>query len=173
MAPMLARMVDRIGVSVRSAGGFDGVTSKYALAENIIDHWNEFGRPTVVLHVGDHDPSGAHIFLNLESDVSAFLDGMGEDGACSFERIAVTPEQIVELGLPTAPAKATDRRSFAGVGDDPTATVQAEAIDPATLAAIVEAAVRRHWNEDAALAVKQRQEADRLALRAWLENKPG
>ncbi|WP_326771013.1 hypothetical protein OG978_46210 (plasmid) [Streptomyces sp. NBC_01591] len=38
-----------------------------------------------------------------------------------FERVAVTPEQIVTYGLPTVPPNATDRRSFSG-----TATTQAE-----------------------------------------------
>ncbi len=173
MAPMLARMSAPFGTTVRSAGGFDGVTSKHALAENIINHWNRFGRDTIAMHVGDHDPSGAHIFLNLERDVSAFIGDMGEDeGIVTFERIAVTPEQIVALGLPTAPAKATDRRSFNGVGDDPTATVQAEAIDPATLSGIVEAAILGHWDEDAAKAVIAQEAEDSALLKRWWEERP-
>ena len=175
MAPMLARMAAPFGVTVRSAGGFDGVTSKYALAENIVREWTANARGTVALHVGDHDPSGVHIFRNLEKDASAFIAGLngGKAESAHFERIAVTPEQIINLNLPAAPAKITDHRAFTGVDGDPTATVQAEAIDPATLAGIVEAAIRRYWNEAAAEAVRQRQEADRLALRAWLEDKPG
>jgi hypothetical protein len=31
---------------------------------------------------------------------------------CRFERVAVTPEQIKRLALPTAPRKAKDERSF-------------------------------------------------------------
>jgi hypothetical protein len=49
--------------------------------------------------------------------------------------LAVTPEQIEGYGLPTAPAKATDRRAFEGE------TVQAEALPPDVLAGIVEAAI--------------------------------
>jgi hypothetical protein len=52
--------------------------------------------------------------------------------------------------LPMAPAKLTDRRAFDGVGDDPTATVEAEALTPAQLADIVETAIRAYWNEAAA-----------------------
>ena len=71
------------GVAVHSAGGFNGVTGKHALAENIVEHWNEFGRDTIVMHIGDHDPSGEHVYLNLERDVSAFVDAMGEEKAWS------------------------------------------------------------------------------------------
>ena len=46
------------------------------------------------------------------------------------------------MRLPTAPANEDDDRSFAGVGDDPTATVQCEAIPPDVLAADLEKAIR-------------------------------
>ena len=46
------------------------------------------------------------------------------------------------LGLPTAPAKKTDRRSFSGIEGDPSATVQAEAIPPDLMAEIVRLAIQ-------------------------------
>ena len=109
----------RYGAAVHSAGGFDGVTGNTPWRTSIVGalEIESVGR-TIVLHIGDHDPSGEHIFVNLERDVSAFIDDMGAEGIVSFERIAVTPQQIIEFSLPTAPAKLTDRRSFAGVGDD-------------------------------------------------------
>ena len=61
----------------------------------------------------------------------------------AFERIAVTPEQIM-ISSADGAGQGDRRRSFSGVGDDPTATVQAEAIDPATLSAIVETAICGH-----------------------------
>jgi hypothetical protein len=42
-----------------------------------------------------------------------------------FERLAVTERQIADYGLPTAPAKVSDHRSFSG-----TSTTQAEALAP-------------------------------------------
>ena len=82
---------------------------------------------------------------SLAEDLQAFLDYYGGD--LEMVRLAVTPEQIEEFDLPTAPPKATDNRSF-----DDTRTVQAEAIDPAVLAALVrEATIQRMgldiWND--------------------------
>jgi hypothetical protein len=57
-------------------------------------------------------------------------------GDVEFIRLAVTPEQAALYGLPSAPPKPTDRRSFEG--DE---TWQAEALDPRILAAIVSAAI--------------------------------
>ncbi len=129
MAPQLARVAGEYGVTVYSSGGFDSVTSKYEAAMRVQ------GRdvPTVVLHVGDHDPSGLALFEAAAEDVEAFA---GYD-MVRFERVAVTVDQIERYQLPTAPAKARDKRS-AWVGGG---TVQAEALPPDVLADEVRQAV--------------------------------
>ena len=57
------------------------------------------------------------------------MDGLGSYHEPEFKRIAVTPEQIEEFGLPSAPQKATDNR-----GEHMDETVQAEAMQPQDLA---------------------------------------
>lgn len=128
MVPQLEKIAMRYSVPVYSSGGFDSVTVKHDIAHefSIYDH-------VKVLHIGDHDPSGVHVFGSLDEDVSEFLVAYGGDA--EFIRLAVTPEHIEELGLPTAPPKATDRRSFSGM------TCQAEALPPDTLARILEDAI--------------------------------
>lgn len=140
MVPQLARVVGEYGVFVYSSGGFDSLTSKHEAAERMA------GRdvPTVVLHIGDHDPSGLALFEAAAEDVEAFVDELGIEEV-RFERVVVTPEQIDRYALPTAPAKAQDKRS-AWVGGG---TVQAEALPPDVLAAEVRQAVIAELDMDA------------------------
>ena len=127
MVPQLERVASRYGVPVMSSGGFDSVTTKHEVGRKLSDH------PTTVLHLGDHDPSGVHIFKSLDEDVGAFAKAyLGE---VEFIRLAVTPDQVDFYDLPTAPPKATDRRSFEGL------TTQCEALDPSKLAQILEDAI--------------------------------
>jgi hypothetical protein len=128
MVPQLERVAAEYSVPVYSSGGFDSVTAKHEVAVE----FSRLGLSTV-LHIGDHDPSGVHMFGSLDEDVRAFLERLGGD--VQFVRLAVTREHIQEMGLPTAPAKETDRRSFSGD------TVQAEAIPPDALARIVRQAI--------------------------------
>lgn len=129
MAPMLSRVADEHGVPVLSSGGFDSLTAKYDLACELAQH------QSIVLHVGDHDPSGVHLFDSLAEDVAALTVGM--DGVePEFVRVAVTPDQARDLDLPSAPPKATDNRRFEGEE-----TWQAEAIPPDVLARIVQEAI--------------------------------
>jgi hypothetical protein len=100
-----------------------------------------------VLHIGDHDPSGVHLFSSMAQDVQAIARDLGLRGQIEFSRLAVTPAQITELGLPTAPPKPTDRRAFNGE------TVQCEAIAPDVLVGIVREAIETRLDQRAYAAV--------------------
>lgn len=151
MVPQLERVARPYGVSVVSSGGFDSVTTKHDQA------WKLSDRPTTILHIGDHDPSGVHIFSSLAEDIRAFAEYF--DGDIDFIRLAVTPEQVELYDLPTTPAKVTDNRSFAGE------TVQCEALPPTVLAGIVEDAITFRLDRDAYDAVLEQEKQCRAELR--------
>jgi len=158
MVPQLERIARPFSVPVLGSGGFDSTTFKHGLAERAA----EMERPLEVLHIGDHDPSGVHVFSNLAEDVGAFAEAMGAD--VLFSRLAVIPAQILAWNLPTAPRKATDRRRFQGVGDDPEATVQAEAVPPDVMAALLRGALADRVSPAVGAAAAK----DEAALRARL-----
>jgi len=157
MAPMLSKTAAEYGVPVLSSGGFDSLTAKRDLAEAL-------ARVEVaeVLHIGDHDPSGVHVFSSLAEDVGAMCIGLG-GGNPGFSRLAVTMDQADEMGLPTAPAKETDNRAFEGV------TVQAEAIPPDVLARIVREAIEMRQDSDALSLALWREEQARNHLIEWTQ----
>ena len=130
MVPQLTQTAHPYGITVLSSGGFDSLTMKHDMAQKLSDD-------SVVLHIGDYDPSGVHIFSSLAEDIQAF----GADA--EFIRLAVTPEQRDDMDLPTAPPKAADKRSF-----NDTKTVQCEAISPPDLAEILENAILEHTDYD-------------------------
>lgn len=142
MLPQIQQIAEPYGIPCYASGGFDSSTAKYELAEQLA----AWGRAEV-LHVGDHDPSGVHLFVNLAEDVSALAEALGAGDrlglGLQFSRLAVTPEQIEGLGLPTAPAKPTDRRRFDGE------TVQVEAIPPDVLADIIAEAIAERIDQEA------------------------
>jgi hypothetical protein len=163
MVPQLARVADPYGVKVTSSGGFDSLTEKHALAVEI----SEAGRPVEVLHIGDMDPSGEHMFANLAAEVSAFctVGSRALGGDVSFTRLAVTAEQVLELGLETDEPKLTDRRSFEGVViDGERRTCQAEAIAPDALADILRDAIEARMNMALYRETLAREEDERAAL---------
>jgi len=73
MVPQLARVAHPFGVTVMSGGGFDSTTDRHNFAAALAGH----DRPTEVLHIGDHDPSGVSMFLAFLEDVEAFTRELG------------------------------------------------------------------------------------------------
>lgn len=130
---MLARVANPYGVAALTSGGFDSLTAKHDLAHELAAEMDT-GTGAEILHLGDLDPSGEHLFTSLAEDVGAMCESLF-GARPRFTRLAVTREQADRLGLPTAPPKPTDRRRFTGE------TVQAEAIDPATLSGILRDAI--------------------------------
>lgn len=157
MVPMLERVTLRYGVPVASSGGFDSLTCKHDMAAQFAE-----AEHTAVLHLGDYDPSGVHMFSALAEDLGAFAAGMG--GSVEFHRLAVTAEQRDRHNLPTAPPKRTDRRAFAD-----TTTVQCEALPPDLLLQIVEDAVTERMDLGEYRAVLAEEKQLRAELLTALE----
>jgi hypothetical protein len=148
MMPQLERVCEPYSIPVYSCSGFDSVSAKYQLKEAC---WRAFayqGRQTIVLHLGDYDPSGESIFNDgLVEDVYAFLERdvphKKPDEVAVFERVALQPEHIDRFALPTAPPKSTDSRTKNWQG---AATCQLEALPPDVLAGLLDATVKTYIN---------------------------
>ena len=163
MAPMLARVANPYGVPVLTSGGFDSLTAKHDLAMELAEALRHHEQANV-LHLGDLDPSGEHLFTSLAEDVGAMVRALCSDAPAHlhFTRLAVTREQADRLALPTAPPKPTDKRRFSGE------TVQCEAIDPATLSGILRDAIEARRCAATAADVLDRESDMRAALVAKL-----
>src|SRR5215472_2490733 len=79
-------------------------------------------KPVHIYYFGDYDPSG----LDISKQVEARLRQYAPDADIHFVRVAVNPEQITALNLPTRPTKKTDSRSKAFKGE----SVEVDAIEP-------------------------------------------
>jgi hypothetical protein len=146
MMPQLVRVARRYSVPVYSCSGFDSLTAKYDLADDVAKAFNWHGRQTVILHLGDMDPSGETIFDAISKDVYSFLEvdvphKRPEDVAI-FERVALTQELVEEYDLPTDPAKESSHS--AGWGGR--RACQLEALAPDVLAGILAGAIESYMD---------------------------
>jgi len=121
MVPILADLAFPFGIRVNSNGGYDSVTSKHKLADRVVKRAREQRRPTIVLHVGDFDPSGENMCNVLHEDVLTMVcqrlcsgkEKMSWSEASemfSVERVALTARQVIEYNVITAPPKPSDSR---------------------------------------------------------------
>lgn len=159
-------VVDRYQVPLGVLRGYQSETFAYSVADDLV----AAGRPAFVYQVGDHDPSGVSLWRTFVDRVRAFAP----TAPITFERLAITPEQIESYGLPTYPKKGTDPRARGFVGE----TCEVDALPAPELRAIVERAIEQHINPHAyalhrAVEDQERAGLDALAGRYFLEQEGG
>lgn len=97
----------RLAVSLYPAGGFTSMTLAWQAAEYIRSC--AAGRPAVILYIGDYDPAGVLIDIDIRGKLR---DHLGHDVEIDFRRLGITADQISTFDLPTKPRKAGDRRAL-------------------------------------------------------------
>lgn len=132
--------------------GYSSETFAYSVAEDIA----ATTKTTYVYQLGDHDPSGVDAWRSFEARVRGFAP----DADAVFQRLAVTPEQIVEYNLPTRPTKATDTRARGFIGE----SVEVDAIPAPALRQIVEQAITRHIDPEALRLTRIAEDSERDIL---------
>lgn len=163
MVPQVQRIAEPLGAAVVSSGGFNSVTAKYQAAQRACRADSD-GRSFVVLHVGDHDPSGVSIFDNLSRDVSAMCEDLGYP-APEFVRVAITADQAIDRDLESAPPKRSDGRSANWSGP----TWQCEALPPDELADILRDAIEGWVDMDILDDILDDERREREAIRVQLD----
>ncbi len=113
-----------------------------SLIEFIDEIIKEVGKPAFVYHLGDWDYDGVHASQCIR-------DELRRHGAkITYERLAVTPEQIAAYGLPTRPQKTKSprRRWFVKEFGD-TQACELDAMPPRELRRLLRAAITQHINK--------------------------
>lgn len=140
--------------------GYTSETFVYSVAADVIANDADY-RTTYLYQLGDHDPSGVDGWRDFTRKVLEFAKGC----AVEFERLAVTPEQIIEYDLPTRPTKRSDTRAAGFVGE----SVEVDAIPAPTLRQIVRDAIERHIDPDRLRITRLVEEQERRGLLAMVQ----
>jgi hypothetical protein len=141
----LAGVVDKVtvpwDVALMVSRGTSSASFLHSAAEHATAAWNVEGIRTAVYALYDFDAAGDRAARNVENGLREHAAGV----PISFERLALTPAQVVEWNLPTRPAKRSDPEaaSFGAVA------VELDAIPPDLLVGLVDAAISRQVDADA------------------------
>lgn len=111
------------------------------------------GQIPVILHLGDHDPSGLDMSRDVEERVGMFMDGQ----RLRFERLALNMDQIEELNPPPNPAKVTDSRADKYIEEYGESCWELDALEPAYIDNLVRTAVAK-YRDDGKFGAKKDEE---------------
>lgn len=97
----------------------------------------------VIVHLGDHDPSGLDMTRDLRERLNLYSSCYGEENdlqetKVTIDRIALNMDQIEELSPPPNPAKVTDARFAAYVDEFGDESWELDAIEPGRLVQMIQ-----------------------------------
>lgn len=151
LTAVISPVTGRWDVPLGVQRGFASETYAYEVAEALPRDQHTF-----MYQLGDHDPSGLDAWRSWEAKVRRFAP----DATVTFKRLAVTPEQIEAMQLPTRPTKQSDSRAAKFVGG----SVEVDAIAPSVLRSIVEQAILDHLDIPAWEALQEAERKERNQL---------
>jgi hypothetical protein len=85
--------------------GYVSDSEMWAAGKRLFDHWIRYDQTPLILHLGDHDPSGIDMTRDIAERLSMF-SGL----SINVERIALNMDQVDQYRPPPNPAKITDSR---------------------------------------------------------------
>ena len=149
-----------LDVPLFSCRGYTSLSEVWAAGRRFAGHLRNAQTP-VVLHFGDHDPSG----MDMTRDILDRLELYAEDEV-QVRRLALNMEQVNEYGPPPNPAKVTDSRYTQYVSLYKNESWELDALEPTVLAGLARDAILRYRDEGQWCKDEKRQDAARKRLAA-------
>ncbi len=178
MRPQIAKVCDEYTIPAYSCGGFNSLTSIRQVVQTVLEEERarvEDGEPprkTVLLHLGDWDPSGVSMLERINEDVSAFLKEDMPGAEFIVVQVCLTEQQIKKHELPPEPLTTEDQRSLVWKKTDESGRKvkwELEALPPDVIADLLKEAIEENLGEYG-LAMREvmldQEELERAALRS-------
>lgn len=132
----------RLDVDYFSCRGYVSASEMFSAGYTRYQRRIAAGQTPVVIHLGDHDPSGIDMTRDIEERLSLYA---GAD--IIVQRIALNYDQIEHYNPPPNFAKISDSRSSQYISEYGRSSWELDALNPTVLANLIETAVAE-WRDD-------------------------
>jgi Histidine kinase-, DNA gyrase B-, and HSP90-like ATPase len=133
------------------------------------------GRPLVILYFTDFDPSGNQMPVSVARKIQAHVDLRFPELRAELHHVALTLDQVLELGLPSTPLKGTEKRATKwrdATGREQTEIDALAALRPDVLRQIAEDALLPFYDPTLDGRFEAASDEFEAAAEAWFERLP-
>ncbi len=150
------RVCQELDVPLLSCRGYTSQSEMWGAAQRLLRHGRR-KQQVVLLHFGDHDPSG----IDMTRDITERLELFGVP--LDIRRLALNMPQVEQYSPPPNPAKETDSRFVGYIQNYGHQSWELDALEPAVLADLVRAEVTK-LRDAKAWAIAEKAEAQQRTL---------
>jgi hypothetical protein len=148
----------KLDVPFFSCRGYTSQSEMWKAAQRLREHLRS-GQTPLILHLGDHDPSGKDMTRDITDRLAEFAGRSIE-----INRLALNMDQIEQYEPPPNPAKITDSRADKYIEEFGQESWELDALTPEVMSELIEAAVLAVRDEDAWAEAEAEEEKQRQQL---------
>lgn len=161
---VVGRVCDELDTPFFACRGYVSDSEMWRAARRLSNKAEDGQRP-IVLHLGDHDPSGMDMTRDIKDRLDLFSHALP---ATEVVRIALSMEQIETYNPPPNPAKSTDSRFAEYLREYGDESWELDALEPRVMSELIRGHIRKHidpelWDKRVALERAQREDLNRMA----------
>lgn len=153
----------RLDIPFFSCRGYTSMTSIWQNAQRMKKVAVE-GCTPVIIHLGDHDPSGIDMSRDIEERTRMFMDDYGDD--LEFQRLALNMDQVTQYNPPENPAKSTDTRFEDYRKKHGESSWELDALDPTIIDGLITSAVKKYMKASKFKKMQERENTEKKLLQA-------
>lgn len=163
LVDVIGRSADRYNLSYFACKGYASESSMWRAAQRLRRYEAE-GKDTVILHLGDHDPSGIDMTRDIQDRLVDF------HSQAEVRRLALNMDQVEQYSPPPNPAKMSDARANGYVDRFGDESWELDALEPTVLDNLITEAIREYLDQDLWDAATEELNAERADLRKIQRN---
>lgn len=161
---VIGKICDELDVNYFSCRGYVSQSEMWSAAQRL-SYMKDQGKNIILLHLGDHDPSGIDMSRDIKDRQILF-----ENFDFDFKRLALNMEQIEEFSPPPNPTKLSDSRATGYIEKYGYECWELDALEPKVINRLIEKNVLKYRDERLFKEVKQREDEEFSSLREVAEH---
>lgn len=138
---VIESICNKLDVPYFACRGYVSQSEMWKAAERFRLYSEEDGQTNIIIHLGDHDPSGMDMTRDIIDRHALF------NGVDYVKRIALNIDQIQKYKPPPNPAKLTDSRASKYIAEYGNSSWELDALDPKTLQTLIKDTVLEYRDE--------------------------
>lgn len=148
---VVGRICDQLDLKYFSCRGYVSQSEMWVAAKRLEKRQRE-GKNIVLLHLGDHDPSGIDMSRDILDRLNVF-----ETDDIEFKRLALNMEQVEEYNPPPNPTKLTDSHATKYLSDFGHECWELDALEPKVIDALIKDNVLKFRDEKNYKQIKEKK----------------
>lgn len=155
----------KLDIDYFACKGYNSQSNMWAAAQRLKGYLDD-GQTPVIVHLGDHDPSGIDMTRDIHDRVMILSGGH----SIEVVRIALNMDQVEQYNPPPNPAKLTDSRCQDYIARYGSSSWELDALEPSVIGKLITDTVNKYRDPDDWDAAVARENSERSKLTGLADN---